>query len=258
MILNAWINLCNDVCYLGSPLQPVVKTSMPLINLGINNYTLSLECVPKKDDFYYKWEKRNKSLPSRAQGIHSSNLMIYNVTPEDAGDYRCLMSNNTGAIASDYKSVAVKGILLVVVVHIINLILSIVKLPEVLISPSSIEVDTCSDSVLRCTVNGYGKIKVTWRKLDDELPEKNDVVVKESLNEVISMLTINKLVWYYNGIYYCVANNNAGEVRSSLVTVNVAGEIHYYIRTYVIVHTCAQHFPPVCKKLHSLLNVMHV
>lgn len=68
-----------------------------------------MKCKPKKIGFYYKWEKRNDSLPSRAQGVHSSKLMIYNVTPEDTGDYRCLMNNNTGAIASEYKSVEVIG-----------------------------------------------------------------------------------------------------------------------------------------------------
>ena len=44
--------------------------------------------------------------------------MIYNVTPEDAGDYRCVMGNHTGAIASDYKSVAVKGYYIIIIMHI--------------------------------------------------------------------------------------------------------------------------------------------
>ena len=70
---------------------------------------MSMECIPKKNGFYYTWEKRNGSLPSKAQGILSPNLIIYNVTPEDAGDYRCLMSNYTGIIASEYKSVEVTG-----------------------------------------------------------------------------------------------------------------------------------------------------
>jgi len=70
---------------------------------------MSMECIPKKNGFYYTWKKRNDSLPSTAKGIHSPNLIIYNVTPEDAGDYRCLMSNHTGAIVSEYKSVEVVG-----------------------------------------------------------------------------------------------------------------------------------------------------
>ena len=99
-------------------------------------------------------------------------------------------------------------------------------LPEVLIDPSSIVEDTCSDPVFRCTVNGFGEITVTWRKLNDELPETSDVsVVTESLNEKFSILTIRKMVWYYAGIYYCIAKNSAGEVNSSLVTLNVTGEV---------------------------------
>jgi len=68
-----------------------------------------MKCTPKRDDFSYKWEKRNDNLSSRIQGIHSFQLNVYNVTPEDAGDYRCLMSNSTGVIASNYKTITIEG-----------------------------------------------------------------------------------------------------------------------------------------------------
>jgi len=68
-----------------------------------------MECVPQMDGFAYKWEKRNDELTSRVQGINSSQLNIYNVTPEDAGDYRCVMSNSTGDIASNYETITVEG-----------------------------------------------------------------------------------------------------------------------------------------------------
>jgi len=92
-----------------SPLQPVVLTS-PSIQLAINDYNLSMECIPERNNFSYKWEKRNDSFSSRVQGINSSQLNIYNVTSEDAGDYRCVMSNSTGNIASDYKTITIEGI----------------------------------------------------------------------------------------------------------------------------------------------------
>ena len=65
--------------------------------------------MPQMDGFTYKWEKRNDKFTSTVQGIHSSQLNIYNVTPEDAGDYRCVMSNSTGVIASNYKPITVEG-----------------------------------------------------------------------------------------------------------------------------------------------------
>ena len=68
-----------------------------------------MDCMPQMDGFTYKWEKRNDKFTSRVQGIHSSQLNIYNVTPEDAGDYRCVMNNSTGVIASNYEPITVEG-----------------------------------------------------------------------------------------------------------------------------------------------------
>ena len=68
-----------------------------------------MKCIPKSDGFFYKWEKINDNFSSRIQGIHSSQINIYNVTPEDTGDYRCTMSNSTGVIASNYKTVTIEG-----------------------------------------------------------------------------------------------------------------------------------------------------
>ena len=98
-------------------------------------------------------------------------------------------------------------------------------LPKVSIVPSSSLVDTCHEAVFVCTVNGFGNITVTWRKVDDELPETADAITTDSLNQTISILTIRKIVWYYKGTYYCVASNSAGEVNSSLAYLNVTGKI---------------------------------
>ena len=42
--------------------------------------------------------------------INSSKLTIVKLKPEDAGEYRCIMSNSTGQIASNYSLVTVKGL----------------------------------------------------------------------------------------------------------------------------------------------------
>ena len=57
----------------------------------------------------YKWIKKNEALPSRAQGVNTSQLTIVDLKPEDSGDYQCIMSNNTGAIRSNFSTVKVKG-----------------------------------------------------------------------------------------------------------------------------------------------------
>ena len=100
-----------------------------------------------------------------------------------------------------------------------------VTLPTVSIDPKSSVVDSGNEAVFKCTVNGFGNITVTWWKVDDEFPETADAAVTESLNQKVSTLSIKKMVWYYKGIYYCVASNSAGGVNSSLVNLNVTGKI---------------------------------
>ena len=81
------------------------------INLTINNYNLSLECEVTPDDgFDYEWDKRGKPLPmERIQKVNSSLMTINNLKPEDSGDYRCIVSNSTGEVESQYETVIVTG-----------------------------------------------------------------------------------------------------------------------------------------------------
>ena len=77
------------------------------VNLKVNTYNLSMKCIPHGKDFQYFWEKKNNNLPPKAQGMYSSELTIVNLQPEDSGEYRCIMSNATGRIASSYSKLIV-------------------------------------------------------------------------------------------------------------------------------------------------------
>ena len=79
----------------------------PVVNLIVNNYNLTMKCLPDKDNFNYKWVKKNDDLPSGAQGANTSQLTIVNLKLEDSGDYQCVMSNTTGAISSSFSTVSV-------------------------------------------------------------------------------------------------------------------------------------------------------
>ena len=68
-----------------------------------------MKCLSHYMNFDYKWEKKNSKLPLKAQGINSEQLTISELKPKDSGEYRCIMSNSTGQIASDYSLVTVKG-----------------------------------------------------------------------------------------------------------------------------------------------------
>ena len=94
--------------YLGPPSLPVVRTD-PVVNLTINNYILTMKCLPDKNNFNYKWIKKNEVLSSRAQGVNTSQLTIVNLKPADSGDYQCVMSNSTGTISSSFSTVDVIG-----------------------------------------------------------------------------------------------------------------------------------------------------
>ena len=112
---NVSIGLC-AICsksemllyYLDSPSPPVVMT-VPVVNLTINNYNLTMKCLPDKDNFNYKWIKKNEVLPLRAQGVNTSQLTIVNIKPQDSGDYQCVMSNSTGTITSNFSTVNING-----------------------------------------------------------------------------------------------------------------------------------------------------
>ena len=91
------------------PPSPTVVIKDPIVNLTINNYNLTMKCLPEKNHFNYKWMKRSDTLPSRAQGVNSPQLTIVNLKPEDSGDYQCVMSNRTGAISSSFVTIYIKG-----------------------------------------------------------------------------------------------------------------------------------------------------
>lgn len=95
---------------IGIPPKPVVKMQPgQLINLTVNNFILSMKCTSYAVGFEYKWEKKNEKNISRAQDINARQLIITNLKTEDSGEYRCIISNSTGVIISDYSLLTVQG-----------------------------------------------------------------------------------------------------------------------------------------------------
>ena len=96
------------------PLKPVISVQPgQLINLTLNVFNLSMQCGNYSKDFNYQWEMKNGRFDVRAQGVNSHQLTITNLKPDDAGEYRCAMSNSTGRLLSDYVSISIKGVFLV-------------------------------------------------------------------------------------------------------------------------------------------------
>ena len=84
---------------------------MSVVNLDINNFDLTMKCLPDVNHLHYAytWIKKNDVLPSRVQGINSSQLTILKLKPEDSGDYQCTVSNRTGKISSNFTAVNIIG-----------------------------------------------------------------------------------------------------------------------------------------------------
>ena len=96
--------------YLESPPPPIIMVvPSPVVNLTVNDYKLTMKCLPDKNNFNYRWIKKNDVLPLRAQGVNTPELIIINLTPKDSGEYQCVMSNRTGTISSNFSTVIITG-----------------------------------------------------------------------------------------------------------------------------------------------------
>jgi len=89
------------------------------VNLEGNTTMVSLQCEARGATSY-NWERQYGSIPSGATGINTNILTIFNLQIEDAGDYRCVATNDKGQRFSKYSRISINGtiILLLLVVQI--------------------------------------------------------------------------------------------------------------------------------------------
>ena len=98
-----------------------------------------------------------------------------------------------------------------------------VSLPILIRQPRSTLVEVHKTAVFECTARSYGFVSITWRRMNLELPLTANVTTTKSLNDVTSILSIEKSVGYYKGYYYCVVENKAGRVNSKPAYFNITG-----------------------------------
>ena len=78
------------------------------INLENNSTNVTLTCEAGGATSYI-WTRQSGSIPSGATGVNTNTLTIINLTPEDAGNYRCVATNASGSSESNYANLTVVG-----------------------------------------------------------------------------------------------------------------------------------------------------
>ena len=82
-----------------------MNTTVTLVN---DTTSVSLTCEVDGATSY-NWERQSGSIPSGATGVNTNTLTIINLTPEDAGNYRCVATNASGSSESDYGNLTING-----------------------------------------------------------------------------------------------------------------------------------------------------
>ena len=79
------------------------------VGLESNFTNVSLTCEADGASAY-SWERQDDSIPSGANGVNTNTLTLINLQLEDAGQYRCVATNDSGSTQSDYAMLTIKGI----------------------------------------------------------------------------------------------------------------------------------------------------
>ena len=195
--------------------------NLSVVNLTMNNHNLTMKCLSNMSNFNYKWTKRSNVLPSRAQGVNTSQLTIVNLKPKDSGDYQCVMSNSTGTISSNFSTVIITGNDLISYIKLPIFIA--VSLPTISEQPNNITINVHESVWFKCSASGFGVLKIVWKRIEHNMPLTAEVAEEKSLNKITSILKITKAIGYYSGQYYCVGENEVGEVISQTAHLHVQG-----------------------------------
>ena len=78
------------------------------VTLESDTECLQLTCQAVGWSSYF-WERQGGSIPSGAVGVDSNTLTIGNLTPEDVGHYRCVISDGSDSSYSNYANITVYG-----------------------------------------------------------------------------------------------------------------------------------------------------
>jgi len=82
-----------------------MNTTITLVN---DTTSVSLTCEADGATSY-NWERQSGSIQSGATRVSTNILTFINIIPEDAGNYRCVATNDSGSSESNYATLTVIG-----------------------------------------------------------------------------------------------------------------------------------------------------
>uniref|UniRef100_A0A1I7TK31 Ig-like domain-containing protein n=1 Tax=Caenorhabditis tropicalis TaxID=1561998 RepID=A0A1I7TK31_9PELO len=179
------------------------------------------ECVvPDTKGVCCKWLKDGKEIELIArirvqtrtgpEGHITQELILDNVTPEDAGKYTCIVENTAGKDTCEATLTVIESL----EKKIDN------KAPEFIVALQDKTTKTSEKVVLECKVIGEPKPKVSW--LHDNKTITQESITIESI-EGVERVTISSSELSHQGKYTCIAENSEGTSKTEAF-LTVQGE----------------------------------
>ena len=107
-------------------------------------------------------------------------------------------------------------------------------LPLITTQPRSTVVEAGDVVMFECTANSHGITSIIWKKMNSQLPVNANVTITKSPTEITSVLRIERTIKYYEGYYYCIIENSAGQVQSSSAYCKITS---MYLNAYSLTHS---------------------
>ncbi|XP_030319283.1 basement membrane-specific heparan sulfate proteoglycan core protein [Calypte anna] len=194
---------------------PPYATSLPEDSMVRAGDALQVQCVAHgTPPLLYTWDKVNGNLSERV--IHRAGLLrISPVFPDDAGTYRCRVTNRVGT-AETFARVVVHG----------DTGDSGSGPLTVRVTPGSLVKGVGGTAEFACSVSGDPRARLEWLKEGGELPPSHSVRD--------GVLRMPELAWGAQGVYVCRASAPGGHAEDRVtLTVQALPKAVINIRTAV-------------------------